>query len=63
MTEPIARQIVALAEQGMSAKAIAHAAGCAVDYVYVVLRRAGFRLVRRFERDQIPIVKADPASR
>lgn len=46
MTEPIARRIVQLAEQGMSPKAIAHAAGCDVSYVYLALRRAGFVLRR-----------------
>lgn len=51
MTEPIARQIVSLAEQGMSPKAIAHAAGVEnVTYVYQVLQRAGFVLERRFVR-------------
>lgn len=52
MTEPIARQIVSLAEQGMSPKAIAHAAGCDVPYVYRTLSRAGFVLKRLFIRVQ-----------
>ena len=50
MTEPIARQIVSLAEQGMSPKAIAHAAGCDVPYVYRALQRAGFVIERKFVR-------------
>lgn len=51
MPESTARTILALAEQGMSPKAIAAAAGCEVEYVYRVMARAGFRLERRFVRD------------
>lgn len=50
MTEPIARQIVSLAEQGMSPKAIAHAAGCEIRYVYLALQRAGYAKVCQWVR-------------
>lgn len=52
MTEPIARRIVSLAEQGMSPKAIAHAAGCDVPYVYRALARAGYVLRKTWVRVQ-----------